>query len=154
MAKIGNISFEKSVGAVIFRRENGENKFLLLKYRSSHWDFPKGHVDEGETEDETMKREVWEETGIKEINTYPGFRRSIFYTYKPKGKEKEGKKEIYSIIKRVVYYVCETSEKDIILSDEHRGYVWLEFDSAFSRVTHENGKKILLKAHHFLNKIK
>ena len=59
---------EKSCGVVLFN----EQKVLLLQYATGqkegewdlqgHWDFPKGHVDKGETEIETATRELEEET--------------------------------------------------------------------------------------------
>ena len=63
---------EKSAGAIIFRTENGIKYYLLLHYAPSEpgkrgqWGFAKGHVEEGETEEETARREVAEETGIKD----------------------------------------------------------------------------------------
>ena len=64
---------EKSCGVVLFN----EQKVLLLQYAigqkegdgdlQGHWDFPKGHVDKGETEVETAIRELEEETGVKNI---------------------------------------------------------------------------------------
>ena len=57
---------EKSAGAVVFRKEK-EPLYLLLHYEAKHWDFPKGHVEENESDNETVKREVEEETGIKDI---------------------------------------------------------------------------------------
>ena len=48
----------------MFRRINEEYRFLLIKNRrSNNWGFPKGHIEKGETEVATAKREVLEETG-------------------------------------------------------------------------------------------
>lgn len=52
---------EKACGAVI---ENKEGKILLIFQQNGFWGFPKGHVEEGETESETAVREVFEETGL------------------------------------------------------------------------------------------
>lgn len=52
---------EKACGAVI---ENEEGKILLIFQQNGFWGFPKGHVEEGETESETAVREVFEETGL------------------------------------------------------------------------------------------
>ena len=60
-------------------------KFLLLHYASGHWDFPKGNVEAGETEVETVKREIFEETGITDIRFAEGFVQPIFYSYKRDG---------------------------------------------------------------------
>ena len=56
-----------SAGAIIFRvdRTTGQKLFLLLHYPEGHWEFVKGHVEEGETKEMTTKRECEEETGIK-----------------------------------------------------------------------------------------
>jgi len=55
---------ERSAGAVIFRKIDGEIRYLLLHYhyKTYFWDFPKGNMEEGEREDATVRREVREET--------------------------------------------------------------------------------------------
>ena len=55
---------EKSCGAVIFRVGNA-TKYLLLHYEAGHWDFVKGHSEKGESEEETVRREILEETGLR-----------------------------------------------------------------------------------------
>ena len=66
---------EKSCGAVLFTTEKGIKKFLLVE--SNYFGFPKGHVEENETEQETALREIKEETGV-DATIIPGFReRSI-----------------------------------------------------------------------------
>ena len=52
---------EKACGAVIIR----DNKVLLVYQQNGFWGFPKGHIEEGETEVETAKREVEEEVGLE-----------------------------------------------------------------------------------------
>lgn len=52
---------EKTCGSVMFTRENGIKKYLLIKNDSGHIGFPKGHVEYGESEAETAEREVFEE---------------------------------------------------------------------------------------------
>ena len=57
---------EKSCGALVLCREDGEWKMLLTQNRNGgHWAFLKGHVEAGETEKETAIREVLEETGLE-----------------------------------------------------------------------------------------
>ena len=52
---------EKSCGCIIIK----DNKVLLVyEKRREFWGFPKGHVEEGETEVETAKREVKEEVNL------------------------------------------------------------------------------------------
>ncbi|MFH0969580.1 MAG: NUDIX domain-containing protein [Patescibacteria group bacterium] len=149
------IAFEKSVGAVIFRRENNKIYYLLLKYRNGHWDFPKGHVENDEVEEETMAREVKEETGINDLKIIPGFSEKIRFFYRAKGNERERRKaenRKTMITKRVIFYLAETFQKEIKLSIEQTDYIWLEFDKALDKITYEKPKKVLKKANKFLEK--
>jgi 8-oxo-dGTP pyrophosphatase MutT (NUDIX family) len=142
---------EKSAGAVIFRKENNKIYYLLLHYPSvshraekDYWDFPKGHLEKGEKEIDTVKREVFEETGLKEIKFVEGFKEWIKYFFKYQGK---------NIFKIVTFYLVETDKKEIKISSEHLGYEWLPFNEAMERLTFDNAKEILKKAENFLKKI-
>lgn len=150
------IAFEKSVGAVVFRR-NGENTmFLLLKYRSGHWDFAKGHVEGKETEEETLCREVLEETGLADIAIVPGFKTSNRYFYRAGQEERLERKKagrFANIFKKVIFYLAETKTKNISLSHEHLDYRWLCYADAIKRVTYKNAKNVLLKANKHLKSI-
>ena len=55
---------EKSCGAIVYKIENNELKFLLVHQNNGHYSFPKGHVEENETEIETAIREIKEETNL------------------------------------------------------------------------------------------
>ena len=55
---------EKSCGALVVRRGKNETEILLIKHNGGHWAFPKGHVEAGESEEQTALREVQEETGL------------------------------------------------------------------------------------------
>jgi len=87
--------FEKSIGAVVFRREGERIKFLLLRYRGGHWGFIKGKIDKADKADEeTLRREAQEETGITELKIIPGFlgKEKYFYIAKREEREKKDKK--------------------------------------------------------------
>ena len=128
---------EISAGAVIFRRNNSELQFLLLHYELGHWEFAKGHIEKGEDERETVRREVAEETGIADITFVEGFRESIKYYFRWQGK---------GIFKVVVFYLVRTAAKEVKLSDEHIGYEWLSYDKAMRRLKFKNSKHVLEKA--------
>ena len=135
---------EKSAGAIIFRKENNNFFYLLLHYPSSakapkeYWDFPKGHIEKGEDEIKTVKREVEEETGLKDIKIIEGFREWIKYFFKFEGK---------TVLKFVTFYLAETKTKDVKISGEHVGYKWLPYEDAIEQLTFKNAKEILKKAH-------
>lgn len=74
------MSMEKSCGAVIYRKSNDNVEFLGVKSKGNgDWGFPKGHVEAGETEKETAKREILEETGLN-ISLIEGFRTKVEYS--------------------------------------------------------------------------
>ena len=140
---------EQSAGAVVFRLEKGQPKYLLLHYPSmakkgrSYWDLPKGHLERGETEQQTVHREVREETGLKDISLIPGFRELITYSFRAQGK---------NIFKTVVFYLAQTSRQEVRISSEHSGCVWLPYAQAMSYLKFQNAKRVITKAHHFLSK--
>jgi 8-oxo-dGTP pyrophosphatase MutT (NUDIX family) len=140
---------EKSAGAVIFRQENNKIYYLLLHYPSSakapkeYWDFPKGHIEKGEKLEETVKREVEEETGLKDIKFVGGFKEWIKYFFKFKGK---------NVFKIVTFLLAETKTKKVKVSFEHLGYEWLSYEEALKQLTFNNAKEILKKANDFLHK--
>jgi 8-oxo-dGTP pyrophosphatase MutT (NUDIX family) len=131
---------DKSAGAVIFKR-NSRVEYLLLKYGAGHWDFVKGHIEEGESEIETILREAEEETGINELEIIPGFKEKIEYFYR------SGRELVY---KEVVFYMAEAKTSQVTLSYEHVDYAWLPFQEAYARVTYANAKRVLKAARDFL----
>jgi 8-oxo-dGTP pyrophosphatase MutT (NUDIX family) len=53
-------------GGVVYRIERGRPEFLLVTARRSpkDWVYPKGHIERGETPEQTAAREVEEESGV------------------------------------------------------------------------------------------
>lgn len=130
---------EKSCGIVIFREELPERLYLILHYEEGHWDFPKGHVEPGEAEDEAAFREASEETGIpeSEIELVFGFRERIEYSYGRDGKEMQ---------KEVLFFLGKSNVSEVRLSNEHVGFLWLPYAQALDRLTYENARGVLRKA--------
>lgn len=142
---------EVSAGAVVFRKEDSETYYLLLHYKPGHWDFPKGHIEEGESEEETVKREVEEETGIKDIRIVEGFKEWIKYFFRRTyGFKKEEKKKAPWVFKIVNFYLAETKTKEVKISFEHVGYKWLPYNEALKQLTFKKAKGILEKANDYL----
>ena len=138
---------EKSCGAVIFRQEGKKILYLLLKYKKTskeeyYYDFPKGHVEKGEEELDTTRREVEEETGIKNVKFIEGFKERIHYFFKWKGE---------TISKDVIFFLAETKTEKVHTSTEHYGFKWLPYEEAMEATSYKNAKEILEKANKFLD---
>ncbi|PIW92064.1 MAG: diadenosine tetraphosphate hydrolase [Candidatus Nealsonbacteria bacterium CG_4_9_14_0_2_um_filter_37_38] len=134
---------EKSAGAVIFRKEKDTIEYLLLHYQAKHWDFPKGNIEKGEKLEDTVRREVKEETGIENIKFALGFKEAIKYFYKLKGR---------NIFKIVTFFLAETKTKEVKISWEHTGFEWLPYEEALEQLTFKNAKEILKKANEFISR--
>lgn len=147
---------EKSAGAIIFRMENGVPLYLLLHYPTGHWEFPKGHIEGQEKEEETVIREAAEETGIKDLKILPGYKKYIKYffrQYKEKVSEKDRRAgKTPWVFKLVVFFIAKTETKEVKISHEHKGFLWLPIEEAIKRTTFKNSKKLLKEANDFILK--
>jgi len=131
-------AMETSCGFILFNYDS----ILLLQYPQGHWSFPKGHIEEGETNHHaTASRELAEETGIVDISIHEDWATRTEYTFRRKG----------SVVpKQVYWYIAETSELDVTLSHEHTNYLWLDFEEAEEQLTFEQEKDILRSAREHL----
>ncbi len=131
-------SFEKSCGGVIFRKNNNGIEYLLIYNKKGnvdgHWGFPKGHVENNETEKETAFREISEETGLT-AEFIGDFRAHTRYSPKE------------DVIKDVIYFIAENNgEKVTVQQSEVSDYAWLDYDNAFEKISNASDKKILESA--------
>ena len=133
---------ETSAGIVLYRKENAKNLFLLLHYPSGHWDFVKGKMEKNETTHETAIREAKEETGITDITFAENFEEWIEYNFKYQGE---------LVQKKVVFFLAETKTKEIKISHEHSGYVWMDYNASMEKTTFDNAKTVLTKAEKLLS---
>jgi 8-oxo-dGTP pyrophosphatase MutT (NUDIX family) len=134
---------ERSAGAVLFIR-NGEPEYLVLHYTAGHWDFPKGNIEPGETEEQAAIREIREETGITDVEFIPGFRQIISYRYRKARKLVE---------KEVVLFLARTRTQNVTISHEHIGFVWKDYDGALKQLTYRNARNLLESAKQHLQKV-
>ena len=131
---------EKSCGAIVFRREENKWMLLLLRHRhGGHWSFPKGHVEAGETEEETALREIKEETGLT-VELQPGFRHTVEYFPKP------------GVRKTVVYFLGYSPENTYVRQVEEISEIrWAELEEAFGEVTFKNDRNLITMAREYLS---
>ena len=133
---------ERSAGVVVFRNDTALSApvFLLLDY-GRHWDFPKGHVNKGESDKDAALRELHEETGISNAVVFEDFSHEYTYFFRAQGT---------LIRKTVIFFLAQTASQDVTISHEHVGYAFLAYDEACQRLTFENSRKLLQRARHHL----
>ena len=132
---------EHSAGAVVFRKEEAQVLYLLLRYEEGHWGSSKGHIEKDETIEETARREIREETGLTDLQFSAGFKETNKYFFVAEGQR---------IFKTVVFLLAETRTRKIKISFEHTGYAWLSYAEALERMTFKDEKEVLRKADRFI----
>lgn len=133
------LQYEKSCGAIVYRKHHGNTEILLIKHiKSGYWSFPKGHMEDGEVETETARREIKEETNI-DVFIDSGFRETV--TFNPR---RDTQKE-------VVYFVAKAKNYDYTPQLEEIADIrWVEIGQAASHLTYDNDKVIVSKAKSFI----
>ena len=119
--------------------------------KRGQWGFAKGHVEEGESEVQTAKREIAEETGIEDLKIIPGFKELEKYFFrKSYGLEGEARKKAPWVFKLVVFFLAETKTKEVKISPEHTEFAWLPIEEAIKKTTFKNSKKLLKEVSDFV----
>jgi bis(5'-nucleosidyl)-tetraphosphatase len=132
---------EFSAGFVPYRNTLQGPRFLLLDY-GQHWDYPKGHLEEGETAWQAAVRELREETAIRQVDRVGRFAHDIHYAF---FSSKKGQ-----VIKTVTFFLGRTRAHAVTVSDEHQGFAWLAYEDALERLTYDNAREILTAAWNYL----
>jgi len=135
--------YEYSAGAVIFYQSAKTIEYLLLQYRHKRWDFPHGHIEPGESDKETARREIKEETGISKIKFMLNFKEKVEWFYKRQGEPKSRHKE-------VVYFLAQSPSKKVRLNFENLNFKCLAYKEALALPAFPHVKKVLQKAHDYL----
>ena len=135
------MQYEKSCGAVVFTRANGEIRYVLAQNLEGYYGFPKGHVEAGETEEQTALREIREEVGLQP-RLLKGFRMVSEHPLPRKP----------DVIKQFVYFLAEYENQRIAYQPEELlSAPLVSFEEAMNLFVFENNKQILKEAHAFLN---
>ena len=131
---------EKSCGAVVYKVENGIIYYYIIKQVKGHFSFPKGHVEEVESEEETAIREIEEETNLRVI-VDSKFREVSTYSPKP------------GVVKDVIFFVALTiNDKTKAQKEEVSEVLCLPYEEALKALTYEKDKEILQKADIYIKK--
>ncbi|MFA5937230.1 MAG: NUDIX domain-containing protein [Candidatus Paceibacterota bacterium] len=130
---------EKSFGIIpIFKDSQNNLYFCLVQHAGEHWGFPKGHGNEGEGVLDTARRELMEETGIKDVNLLKD--RSFIENY-------IFKKDEIIHDKTVEYFVGFVSDMKTDTLENFKKEIseikWLPYNEAKDLITFPEAKRIL-----------
>lgn len=119
---------EISCGCIIIKN----NKILLVyEKRRNFWGLPKGHVEQGESEEETALREVREEVGL-DVEIDKTKRYTLNYIINNE------------IDKTSVFYIAKPKNEDIKIQESEIGNIkWCSFEEAVELLTFEDWKQML-----------
>ena len=133
---------EKSCGTIPYTVRDGAVFYMLIATKSGNfYGFPKGHVEIGESEEETAIRETYEETGLR-TTILKGFRHEMLVPLS-NGNEKT-----------VVYFTADFGEQSPcnVEGFENYDYFSMTYEEAYERITHDKVREMLTLANDFLNK--
>jgi 8-oxo-dGTP pyrophosphatase MutT (NUDIX family) len=135
------------VEGIVFRKTGRGTEYLMLKTipeRGDHWQPVTGGVEEGETNIEALRREVWEETGVK--NAIRIVENVGYFEYSNAHFVKG-----FDFIKEYVFGVEVDSNKRIVIDGkEHSEFRWCSFQEALELLKWDENKKALSKLNEIL----
>ena len=137
---IQEIVREPTAGGIVFRhaKEGGGVEILLIQDAKDRWTIPKGHIEEGETAQQTAKREIGEEAGLKDVDVL-GWLGKIHFRYRRIDK--------LVLMTTQIYLVRAKGDTDAIQKEEWmNGIKWFTFHDALDAIEYEDIGKLMLLA--------
>jgi 8-oxo-dGTP pyrophosphatase MutT (NUDIX family) len=119
-------------GGVVYRMRGVSPEVLLVtaKLGPSVWVLPKGHIEPGESPDQTAVREVFEEAGVTA-------RIVEFLT--------TARQFVRGTPQQIEYFLMEMVAEET--ANEGRRIAWLSEDAAIRRITYEESKAVLMQGY-------
>lgn len=136
---IQEIVREPTAGGIIFRHdENGAVEILLLQDAKDRWTIPKGHIEEGETAQQTAQREIGEEVGLMKTEVL-GWLGKIHFRYR--------RLERLVLMTTQIYLVRALGDTNDLKSEDWIKQVkWFKFHDALEAIEYEDIGKLMLLA--------
>lgn len=137
--QIQEIVREPTSGGIIFRRAADKSvEILLVQDGKDRWTIPKGHIEEGETAEQTAKREIFEEAGLSDIEIL-GWLGKINFRYR--------RIDRLVLMTTQIYLVRACGNTDEIQKEEWmNGIKWFKFNDALDAIEYDDIGKLMLLA--------
>ena len=134
------MNHEYSCGAVVFTKQDGVVRYVLIRSVKGAFGFPKGHMEAGETERETALREIGEEVGLR-VTLIDGFRHDTSYLLPDRS----------DTVKHVAYFLAAYSGQTPTAQPAEVAEIrLLPYEQACRVVTHDGNRVILEHADRFI----
>lgn len=136
---------ERSAGVIAYyedAKRNNRRLYLMLRYPSGYWDFPKGRLEANEGNQEAALRELQEETGLT-VDLESSFEYTVSYDFR----DRDG----VPVHKKVTFFVGKAAHDEVVLSAEHEASAWLSLGDALKVLTYHNARQALQLADQFLD---
>jgi 8-oxo-dGTP pyrophosphatase MutT (NUDIX family) len=137
---IQEIVREPTAGGIVFRRakDNKGVEILLIQDAKDRWTIPKGHIEEGETAQQTAKREIGEEAGLQNVEIL-GWLGKIHFRYRRVDK--------LVLMTTQIYLVRAQGDTNAIEKEEWMNDIrWFSFHDALDVIEYEDIGKLMLLA--------
>lgn len=113
---------------------NQDGQALILRTPEGKWQLPGGRLNEGESWDEGLRREIREETGITDVDIL-SITMVDNWTFR-------------GVLMYGVYFLCRTSTTEVTISSEHTAYRWVSKNDNLEEIDfwHENLRMLTERA--------
>ena len=140
------VETENTFGIVpVYKNIDGDYLFCVIKHAAGHWSFPKGHKDGDETDEETARRETFEETGLNDIKIIPDIRLTETYSFVADNVHHD---------KMVTYFLGKTNSLKVSISARFRNEIgdikWLPYYELVKQITFPESRKVAEEANKYL----
>lgn len=136
---ISEVVREPTAGGVVFRRDkNNEVEILLIQDAKDRWTIPKGHIEEGESAKETAKREIGEETGLKQMKVL-NWLGKINFRYRRTN-------SLVLMTTEIFLVQAQGDTDDLTPEDWMNGIKWFPAKIALDKIEYEDIEKLILLA--------
>lgn len=127
---------EYTAGGVVYRHKDGTTQILMIQDKLGRWSIPKGHVEEGESLEQTAEREIGEETGLTQLRVIEKLDKLHFF-YRKDGK--------LIFMTTFVFLIEALGDTDAVIPESSEGIAdakWFDADKAVELIEYKETRKL------------
>ena len=126
----------ESAGGIVLR----DDLVLVVSQHGTSWSLPKGHIEKGESQIMAAKREIYEESGIKDLKLIKKL--GVYKRHKISINGKDDKSEL-----KTIYMFLFKTKQDTLkpVDKENPEAKWISKNDVANLLTHKEDKKFFLK---------